>query len=168
MCTKTQYKPKNVKNYANLFPSLKLFNCYLIFYPSLSILNPMNTEEITTKLKSVRNQLLALHKTLLDHQKEEFEGNNHRITSPSQYFELVTTHREFAWLKTLSELIVSVDTLLDGKDFDSENALNMLAYTKKLISSEQPHNDFAEKYIRSLHQNPSVALAHAKLMQELT
>lgn len=118
-------------------------------------------------LLELRHALLALHKILLDHQKHKYESTHQKVASTGQYFELVTNHRDFAWLKTLSELIVSLDIFLEGKDEKNQQPEDLITYIKKLLSSTEPRNEFAEKYRAAIKGDPAVALAHAGVMQKL-
>ena len=111
-------------------------------------------------LTHVRDSLLALHTALLEYQKEQYEQDNTRIASPSQYFQIVTTSPTFAWLRELSELIVSLDELCDEPTaVDERKAMELIAYTKKLLDASS-NTEFGTKYQKALHSSPAVALKH--------
>ncbi len=115
-------------------------------------------------LDALSRQLLALHKCLLDYQKHIYESTHGTVPSLGAYFALVTEGVEFAWLKTVSEMIVSIDTLLADKSGEPQDIPALLAYAKTLFTSQPPLNDFAKKYLQALTADPAVALAHAKVI----
>ena len=118
-------------------------------------------------LFQLRDSLLHLHKVLLEHQKREYEGAHKKVASTGHYFKLVTSHRDFAWLKTLSELIVSMDIVLEGKDETGENVDDLIEYVKKLLSTAEPRNELAEKYRQAIKSDPAAAVAHGKVAEIL-
>ena len=77
-------------------------------------------------LDALRNQLLVLHKSLLDYQIKIFEATHGRIVTVGHLFELASTHASFTWLRTLSELMVSLDTMIDNKTgLEQKNIKNL-------------------------------------------
>ena len=56
-------------------------------------------------LTELRRLLLQLHKTLLDWQREDYEGQYGRLQTP-QLLQVLFDHPEFAWLRSMSGLIV--------------------------------------------------------------
>lgn len=120
-------------------------------------------------IKKLRDGLLALHSALLTYQKHEYEQNNATIQSPAQYFQLVTSHTDFAWLRALSELIVGLDELCDHPEQATEQKVHdMFAYAKTLLNPADVGNEFAQKYQRALQVSPAVALEHGKVIQVVT
>jgi hypothetical protein len=115
------------------------------------------------KLQDLRKLLLDLHKSLLEWQQREYEAEHQKITSRGQLFELVTSHRSFAWLRQLSELIVGMDTMLESKDpVPEENLKSFLLYTQQLLTPVETGNEFAKNYYQAIHKNPGITLLHAK------
>src|SRR5437870_1217619 len=96
-------------------------------------------------LNTLGPALLHLHKALLDYQKNEYEAANKKVSSPAEYFELVTKHPDFAWLHAISELIVSIDEIVDSKEESVEKNKSLIQYASSLFT---PTGDtaFAKKY----------------------
>ena len=69
--------------------------------------------EIKDRLKTLRNGLLRLHKSLLDSERAAYEHDIARITSTGQYLGLVLNDPWFHWLHELSQFIVLIDETLD-------------------------------------------------------
>ena len=74
----------------------------------------MSTElsEVTSQLlRDLRRELLRLHKTLLDSETAAYEQARGSVTR-GELLQLVINHEQFAWLHTISELIVRIDEML--------------------------------------------------------
>ncbi len=76
----------------------------------------LNNTPLALKLKAVRNDLLKLHKTLLEHEKANYEAVNGQIASTGVYLRLVLDDPHFAWLRILSGLIVEIDEAFDADE----------------------------------------------------
>jgi hypothetical protein len=124
----------------------------------------MNNE----KIRLLRDGLLELHTALLTYQKHEYEQDNQKITTPVQYFQLVTSDPAFAWLRSLSELIVGLDEMCDHPEKATEEKVqNLFDYTKKLLTPVEGGGEFAEKYHAAIQKNPAVALRHGETLKLL-
>ena len=62
----------------------------------------------TTSLTDIRLRLLRLHRALLDAEKAEHE-RSHGAIAPAAFLQLLIGDPRFAWLSTMSELIVQLD-----------------------------------------------------------
>ena len=67
------------------------------------------------QLKSSRDILLKLHKSMLDLEREMYEGLNGQV-SPAQFVNLLMQDDDFAWLRKFSILIVEIDEMFASKD----------------------------------------------------
>ncbi|HEX8853718.1 MAG TPA: hypothetical protein VF754_09540 [Pyrinomonadaceae bacterium] len=110
-------------------------------------------------LGEVRRALLRLHKLLLDEERERYEQAHGRVTSGAM-LQLVISHEQFAWLRSLSELIVRIDELLDAEEAVAQDARDLLAYTRRLLTPSASDDSFARQYGAALQREPGVVLAH--------
>lgn len=85
-------------------------------------------------LKKLFNLLLELHKNLLNLQKEQYEKERGQITNSNNYFQLVVSHDDFAWLRLLSTLIAQLDEMIEKPDQFKELVLIEI---KKLLLNEE-------------------------------
>ena len=124
-------------------------------------MTPIGTSQ--ARLKSARNILLKLHKTLLD------ERERGRINSTNEYLQLVLNDEQFAWLRTMSGLIVQIDEAFDQKDprMDEETALLLGAQMRSLLRTNKAETDFSIKYERALQQSQTAAAQHQEIVQHL-
>ena len=74
----------------------------------------------------------------------------------------------FAWLRRLSELVVSIDELLDSKEpVAPEKFADVLAYCKTLLKPNEQGSQFEKNYYQALHHDPAVAVIHGKVQAAL-
>ena len=66
------------------------------------------------QLKTLRDRLLQLHKTLLDSDRAAYERAYGPVGSSGEWLQLVLGHEHFAWLRPFSGLIVRIDEWLAG------------------------------------------------------
>lgn len=119
-------------------------------------------------LNDIREQLLHLHKALLEYQKRMYETTNGPVQNPNHYYQLVVSDESFAWLKTLSALVVSIDELLESKETKTETEINQIAqYTKNILTTTGGNGAFGTNYTEALKKDDTVALLHGNLMKLL-
>jgi hypothetical protein len=120
-------------------------------------------------LNEIREQLLQLHKALMDYQKHIYESTVGPIQNPNHYYQLVVNDQSFAWLKTLSALVVSIDELLESKEEKSAAEINQIAaYTKGILTASGGSSPFETNYTEALKKDGSIALLHGNLMKLLS
>lgn len=118
------------------------------------------------QITALRDALLELHSALLAYQKGEYELNNQKIASPAQYFQLVTGDPAFAWLRSVSELIVGLDEMCDNQEKATEEKVQgLFDYTKKILAPGA--GEFSVKYQQALQRNPGVAVKHGEVTRLL-
>lgn len=120
-------------------------------------------------LSEIREQLLLLHKALMEYQKRTYESTVGPIQNPNHYYQLVVNDESFAWLKTLSALVISMDELLESKEAKTEAEINQIAkYTKTTLTTTGGGNGaFGTNYTEALKKDSTVALLHGNLLKLL-
>jgi len=118
-----------------------------------------------SRIETVRHQLLALHKAIIDAERIDVERIEGRLTG-NQMLDRLLTDTRFAWLYPLTELIVRLDELLEADAGDVVDA--HFALTVRLLTYEGDPDPFRTEYARLLHQSPEVTMAHASVMRALT
>src|SRR5271157_3179785 len=116
------------------------------------------------RLTKLRHALLKLHKALVDSERVGYERTVGAIQSPNHFLQLLTTDPWFAWLQPLSQLIVSMDEALDGKEpLTPAMADALFGQTGKLLVGSENAEGFAGHYYEALQRDPDVVLAHAEV-----
>lgn len=122
-----------------------------------------------TNLSEIREQLLQLHKALLEYQKHIYEAASGPMQNPNHYYNLVISDPSFAWLRTLSALVVSIDEILESKDAVSDEKLTSIAkYTKDLITKADNEEVFTKNYSEALQTDLTVKQLHDSLITLLS
>lgn len=132
-------------------------------------MNPFSlTQESRQRLRDLRTQLLDLHKVLLEDARVAYELDRGRVGTTSNLLQLVISDPWFAWLHSLSELIVRIDELL-GKDAPSTEADASAVFegVEKLLTASETGEGFARRYFEALQRQPAVVLAHAGVRRTL-
>ena len=119
------------------------------------------------RLMSLRRALLRLHKALLDDERLAYERFYGQVTG-GELLQLVINHEQFAWLHSISELIVSIDEMLDAEEPATiADAELLLAQTRTLLKPSEEGTDFERKYYAALQRDPDVVLAHREVTKIL-
>ncbi len=122
---------------------------------------------IKKRLTDLRNALLHLHQKLLDYQRRSYEKSHGRVQSTGKMFTLASSNKDFAWLRSLSELIVGLDGYMDTDKFDAKNVRALLKYTKHILSPKNLSDEFSRLYFEAVQIDPVVLIAHRKTMNVL-
>jgi hypothetical protein len=125
-------------------------------------------ESTLQRLNQLRKPLLHLHKTLLDLERETYERRHGRVENSYEVLQLVMHDPWFAWLHSLSELVVRIDEMLDAKEpLKESEAVAVIDQTRVLLTPSENGSGFQKKYFSSLQQSPDVVLAHAEAVKHL-
>ena len=119
--------------------------------------------ESAEKLKNARNIMLKLHKSMLDLERDMYEGIHGKL-APAQYVNLLMEDEDFAWLRKFSMLIVEIDEMFDFKDgLSAELVEANLDKIKELVEMKEPDEYFRAKYQFALQRDSNSAGLHSQL-----
>jgi hypothetical protein len=120
------------------------------------------------RLRSARDVLLRLHKSLVDRERELHSNIDGPVTS-GEFLNLLLTSADLEWLRVFSSLIVEIDEMFAQKDgFSSESVSLHLDSLKKLVGMEGVSEDFSARYQTALQYDSEVAAHHAELKRILS
>ena len=126
------------------------------------------TEKTRQQLRSMRDVLLRLHKTLLEFEREGYERERGKIGNSYEFLNLVMNDPWFAWLRRLSELIVEIDELLADREARKETTgAALIQQSRMLLTPLESGDEFQRKYFAAVQQSPEVVLAHAEFAKVL-
>jgi catechol 2,3-dioxygenase len=127
-----------------------------------SSLYTLMTEQNRTRLRELRGKLLQLHKVLLDDARAAYEMDRGRVPSNASLLQLVINDPWFAWLHSLSELVVRIDETVepDSPATDSD-AATLIDQVEKLLTASETGEGFHRRYYDALQRQPAVVMAHA-------
>ncbi len=124
------------------------------------------SDEMRLHLRELSRRLLGLHKALLDLQRREYESDHLPPSSGGELLQLVLHDPHFAWLRTLSALIVQVDELVMTDELATEDdARKQLARVESLLHAPGGTGaDFGTRYREALQTSPDVVVAHGHVV----
>lgn len=117
-------------------------------------------------LTELRRLLLQLHKTLIDWQRRDYETTHGRLQT-TQLLQVIFNDPAFAWLRTMSGLIVRIDEALDVKTPDNTSETGPLAAAARELVAPEAGSAYALRYHAALQELPEAVLAHRDLVQLL-
>jgi hypothetical protein len=122
-------------------------------------------------LAALGNALRTLHRVLVAHARPRYEQERGAVLSAGELLQLLTSDSRFAWLRSLSELIVDLDVFLEADPAPSDDdASAVRAEVERLMSAGAKtggDSDFATRYWEYVHDDPQVAIAHGEVRQTL-
>jgi len=126
-------------------------------------------QKVRQHLHELRDPLLNLHKALVDSERIFYEQTVGKILSPHHFLRLLAADPWFVWLHPLSELIVTIDTVLDAKTPPLTATLDdLVRQSYRLLvpaetTEDTANHGFAMHYFEALQRDPDVVVAHAEV-----
>ena len=114
-------------------------------------------------LLELRNLLLQLHKTLIDWQRNDYERVHGRLQT-TQLLNVLFNDESFAWLRSMSGLIVRIDETLAAKTPEAETGTGPLVAGARELVSPESGTPYAQRYHAALQELPDAVLAHRDLV----
>jgi hypothetical protein len=72
----------------------------------------------------------------------------------------------FAWLHPISELVVEMDEMVEGKEpLTSGGVKRIFAQTRGLLKASEQGQGFERSYFEALQAEPDVVMAHANVVR---
>lgn len=125
-------------------------------------------ESALQRLRELRRVMLHLHKALLDTERAAYEQVFGRVSS-GELLQLVINHEQFAWLHSISELIVRIDEMLDADEpLTITEADALLAQARELLKPSETGSEFERRYFAALQREPDALLAHRDVTRILS
>jgi hypothetical protein len=126
------------------------------------------TETSEQRVRELRTALLQLHKVLLEGEQRSYERGHGRIASSAELLQIVMHDPRFAWLHSLSELVVRIDEMLDADEPIEEEARKALfSEARSLVTPSETGSGRAKRYHIALQRDPAVVVAHGELVRVL-
>jgi len=124
------------------------------------------TDSDRALLVELRRLLLQLHKTLIDWQRTDYETTHGRLQT-TQLLNVMFNDAEFAWLRSMSGLIVRIDEALEkprpGETRTEMETGPLVAAARELVGPEYG-TPYAQRYHAALQELPDAVLAHRDLV----
>ncbi len=132
--------------------------------PQYALMTQQNRE----RLRELRGKLLQLHKVLLDDARVAYEMDRGRVPSNAALLQLVINDPWFAWLHSLSELVVRIDeTVETDSPATDADAGTLIDQVEKLLTASETGEGFQRRYFDALQRQPAVVMAHAEVRRTI-
>jgi len=126
------------------------------------------TQQNRERLRELRGKLLHLHKVLLDDARVAYEMDRGRVPSNAALLQLVINDPWFAWLHSLSELVVRIDeTVETDSPATDADAGTLIDQVEKLLTASETGEGFQRRYFDALQRQPAVVMAHAEVRRTI-
>jgi catechol 2,3-dioxygenase len=126
------------------------------------------TDAHRQQLRDLRMKLLNLHKALLDDARVAYELDRGAVGSNANLLQLVINDPWFAWLHSVSELVVRIDeTIETNSPATDKEAVELADQVEKLLTASETGEGFQRRYFDALQRQPAVVLAHAEVRRTL-
>lgn len=125
-------------------------------------------DDIRQRLKELRLALLQLHKVLLDDTRRTYQMDRGQVRNNAAYLQLVISDPWFAWLHSISELIVRIDeTVEPDSPATRADATTLVDQVDRLLTASEDGEPFQRRYFDALQRQPAVVMAHADVRRVL-
>lgn len=125
----------------------------------------MTSQENLQRTLDLRASLLKLQKELLTHLKDQFEKENGRQVTPSEWLQVIMVAQRYVWLKELTSLIVDIDLLTEMQEITEEQASVARFEVERLFFNPDNTGEFNKLYKQVLMTGPSLLMSHGEVKE---
>ncbi len=119
------------------------------------------------KLKSLTASLARIHKSLFELQMHDLEASTGVEIKPAARLNLLLGDKDFAWLRSLSQLMAITDDIYFQKEEIEDGQMENIKKAVTDLFIHQTNSDFTEHYNSSCQRLTPLMLEHAKLLSIL-
>jgi len=149
-------------------PTKRGFACYDAIMKTVKGQENSRDSGVRQALLEFRHALLDLHKALIDSERAVYEADVGPVQSPHHFFQLLTSDPWFAWLRPISQLIVMIDGVLDGREpLTNDHIDAVIMESVFLLVPARGEGEFSARYLEALQRDPAVVLAHAQVAKRI-
>jgi hypothetical protein len=123
-------------------------------------------DEGRERLRQLSARLVALHAALLGCERRVYEAM-YGPTEASELLRQVIHHDQFAWLRSLSGMIVRIDEALDADGSAAEVDVESFFGEADRLLRSGGSGAFETKYRDALQGSPEAVMAHAEVVKVL-
>ncbi|HEX4924447.1 MAG TPA: hypothetical protein VFV50_10185 [Bdellovibrionales bacterium] len=102
--------------------------------------------DMKQSLKHLSALLARIHKALMEHQMQQRERRTGETLNPATKLNLLLGDPEFAWLRTLSQLMVLIDDAYFQKEPLTESLITSLRNEVDKLLVQQTNEEFAKTF----------------------
>jgi hypothetical protein len=120
------------------------------------------------ELRAAQPALLALHKALLDAERDRVESVHGTMSGP-EFLQLISDPVRYGWLKPFSRLIVAIDDTLNPREGEEvAEPAALLDQARELVLPPRDDTPFGRRYLALMQKDPGLVMAHSDVVKTLT
>lgn len=115
------------------------------------------------QLRQITAAMARIHKTLLENEIESREVNMNMVMSPADRLNALLNDPELEWLRSLSQLMASIDEVYFQKEPITVEQMNLAKKRIHELLIEPGETNFARKYRSQIPVVPDLMVHHGLL-----
>ena len=121
---------------------------------------PSATPDDLRHLDQVRNDLLRVHRGLLEAERARFEKVHGRIANNSAFLQLVINDPWFDWLRPMAQLVLLIDERTADKKapLGSTEARSLFDRSRALLRADAEGDAFQRLFHQAIQSSPALAV----------
>jgi hypothetical protein len=121
---------------------------------------PVATATDLRRLDTVRNDLLRVHRGLLEAERNRYEKQHGRIANNSVFLQLVINDPWFDWLRPMGQMVLLIDERTSDKKqpLGTVEANALFEQSLGLLKADAEGDTFQRLFFQSLQSSPELAV----------
>lgn len=121
---------------------------------------PEATATDLRRLDMVRNDLLRVHRGLLEAERTRYEKQHGRIANNSAFLQLVINDPWFDWLRPMGQMVLMIDERTSDKKqpLGSVEANALFEQSLELLKADAEGDAFQRLFLQSIQSSPELAV----------
>ena len=128
--------------------------------PSSHIELPVATATDLRRLDTVRNDLLRVHRGLLEAERHRFEKQHGLIPNNSAFLQLIINDPWFDWIRPMGQMVLMIDERTSDKKqpLGSVEANALFEQSLALLKADAEGDAFQRLFLQSIQSSPELAV----------
>jgi len=121
---------------------------------------PVATATELRHLDGVRNDLLRVHRGLLEAERNRYEKQHGRIANNSAFLQIVISDPWFDWVRPMGQMVLLIDERTSDKKqpLGSVEATALFARALDLLKADEEGDAFQRLFFRSIQSSADLAV----------
>ncbi|MEO7520380.1 MAG: hypothetical protein ABIW79_01060 [Gemmatimonas sp.] len=130
----------------------------------------MATADQLRRLDKARDQLLRVHRALLETERARYERVRGRIATNGAFLQLVISDPWFDWLRPMAQLVLLIDERTSDKKspLGDAEANALLGRARMLLRADSDGDAFQRLYYQAVQASPDLAVVARQVAQSLS
>lgn len=123
------------------------------------------TATVRRQLSTVRDDLLKVHRTLLQVERIRYEKVHGRIANNGVFLQLAISDPWFDWLRPMGQMVLLIDERMEDKEnhLGASEATALLSRSRELLRADATGDAFQRLYYQALQLSPELAVLHGQV-----